>query len=129
MKTFFKIGLISSVFTIALFLISCNKEYYDINDIKYSVETPDTIYLDSAVTIKGNINQPLDIKVYFQDLNDHNLIGQLKPYTDSITWTPTNIEEGYYVFCLRVDFKTKKGGGGGIVDRKGFFIKNRVKDQ
>lgn len=125
---FFKIGLIFSVFIIALFLMSCDNEYYEINDIIYSVTIPDTIYLDSTVTVKGSINQPLDIKVYFQDLNDHNLIGLLKPYTDNITWTPTNIEEGYYVFCLKVDFKTKKSSGGGIVDRKGFFIKNRVKD-
>lgn len=107
-----------------LFFSSCNKEYYEAGDIQYSVIIPDTIYLDSTIVIKGSINQPLNIGVYFQDYKDENLIGVLKPYSDSIIWKPTNIPEAdHYIFCMRVDYKIKKNHGGIIVTSKEVIVK------
>lgn len=107
-----------------LFFSSCNKEYYDASDMQYSVIFPDTIYLDSAIVIKGTINQPLDIGVYFQDYREENLIGVLKPYSDSIIWKPTNIPESdHYAFCMRVDYKIKKNHGGIIATSKSVVVK------
>ena len=106
-------------------LVSCEKDYYDPIDIEYTVITPDTIYLDSAITIKGSINQPLDIRIYWKDLSDENLIGILKPHEDSISWTPSNIEEGNYVFCMVVHFKTDIHSGSGITGFQGVVVKKK----
>lgn len=127
MKKYLKLysGLCLSVFCVLL--ISCDKDYYDADDIVFSVTTPDIAYIDSTITIKGTINQPLDIKVYFDGLSDDNLIGTLKPHTDSITWKPTNIEEGNYSFLLRIDYETKKNHGNSIIDFKSIYIKKRLK--
>ena len=125
MKRYLKLYLgLWTVFGLAL--ISCNKDYYDADDIVFTVTAPDIAYIDSAITIKGTINQPLDIKVYFNGLSDDDLIGTLKPHTDSIRWKPINIEEGNYSFLLKIDYESKKNHGNSIVDFKSIYIKNKL---
>lgn len=126
MRKYLKLYSGLCVIVFGVLLISCDKEYYELDDIVYSVITPDMGYIDSTLTIKGTINQPLDIKVYFNGLSDENLIGVLKPHTDSITWKPTNIEEGNYSFLLKVDYETKKNHGSSIVDFKNIYIKKQL---
>lgn len=127
MKKYLKLGVGLGLVVFGFLLISCDKDYYDTDDIEFSVTAPDEAYMDSTVTIKGTINQPLDIKVYFNGLNDENLIGTLKPYTDSIRWTPTNLKEGNYSFLLKIDYETKKNHGSSIVDFKSIYIQQNQK--
>ena len=42
------------------------------------VTVSDTVYLNEPVTIKGVINQDLDIRVYWENWNNDHLIGVLK---------------------------------------------------
>lgn len=123
MKKHLKLYLSLCVIGFGFLLISCNKEYYDMDDIIFSVKTPEIAYIDSTITLKGTINQPLDIKVYFNDLTDENLIGVLKPHTDSISWKPTNIKAGDYLLWLRVDYESKKNQGDAVIHFKNIHIK------
>lgn len=125
MKRLLRFDVILFVLLISGSLVGCDKEYYENSDIQFSVVTPDTIYLDSAITIKGTINQPLDIRIYIRDFNENSLIGILKSYSDSISWTPTNLEEGYTVFCLQVNYKRKRNHGAAIGGFQGVFVKKK----
>lgn len=126
MKRLLQFEVILSVLVLSVLLAGCDKEeYYKDSDIRFSVTTPDTIYLDSLITIKGTIDQPLDIRVYFGDLSESSLIGILKPYSDSISWKPTNLEEGYNVFCVAVHFKTKRNHGAAVTNFQGVIVKKK----
>ena len=80
--------------SLLLFMNSCEKDYLNAEEISYSLTVSDTVYLNEPVTIKGVINQDLDIRVYWENWNNDHLIGVLKPYRDSIVWIPENIKEG-----------------------------------
>lgn len=122
-ENFFKLSKLLLITIFSLSTISCHKDYYDMDEIRVELETPDTVYLGSTITIKGMIEQPLDIKVYWQDLRDENLIGVLKPHRDSLDWKVENVEEGYNVFCFWVNFETKRNHEAGIVYNRGVVVK------
>lgn len=69
--------------SLLLFMNSCEKDYLNAEEISYSLTVSDTVYLNEPVTIKGVINQDLDIRVYWENWNNDHLIGVLKPYRDS----------------------------------------------
>ena len=79
--------------SLLLFMNSCEKDYLNAEEISYSLTVSDTVYLNEPVTIKGVINQDLDIRVYWENWNNDHLIGVLKPYRDSIVWIPENIKK------------------------------------
>lgn len=115
------------IVSMVLFFSSCNKEYYESNDIQFSVVVPDTIYLDSTVVIKGTIDKPLDIRVYFQDYEGaETLVGILKPYSDSISWKPTNIPEGPAAFTMAINYKIKRNHGGVVSTFQSVTVKKRI---
>ena len=66
--------------SLLLFMNSCEKDYLNAEEISYSLTVSDTVYLNEPVTIKGVINQDLDIRVYWENWNNDHLIGVLKPY-------------------------------------------------
>lgn len=117
--------ILLSGIALLLLMTSCNKEYYNMEDIKFSVIMPDTLFLDSTFSIKSTINQPLDIRVYFPDLNENHLLGILKPYNDSINCKIIDINEGHHVFCIKIDFKEKKGHGSAITDYMDVVVTNK----
>ncbi len=125
MKRLLKFDVILFVLLISGSLVGCDKEYYEDSDIQTSLIAPDTIYLGFPVTIKGTINQPLETRVYIENLSENSLIGILKPYSDSISWTPTNLKEGATVFCTAVYFKTKRNHGAGKANFKNVFVKKK----
>ena len=65
--------------SLLLFMNSCEKDYLNAEEISYSLTVSDTVYLNEPVTIKGVINQDLDIRVYWENWNNDHLIGVLKP--------------------------------------------------
>ncbi|MDE7074228.1 MAG: hypothetical protein K2O69_04165 [Odoribacter sp.] len=124
-KNFLKPGGLLIITILFLSTIGCNKDYYDVDDIRLEVETPDTIYIGSTITIKGTIEQPLDIKVYWQDLQDEHFIGTLKPHRDSLEWKVENVEEGANVFSFWVSFETKRNHEAGLAYKRGVIVKKK----
>ena len=55
--------------SLLLFMNSCEKDYLNAEEISYSLTVSDTVYLNEPVTIKGVINQDLDIRVYWENYN------------------------------------------------------------
>lgn len=68
-------------------------------NVKLSIEVPDTVYIGKPVCIKGSIDKPLDIRLYL----DREAIGVLKPFRDSLYWTPVAVDTGYHWIQSRVD--------------------------
>ena len=64
--------------SLLLFMNSCEKDYLNAEEISYSLTVSDTVYLNEPVTIKGVINQDLDIRVYWENWNNDHLIGVLQ---------------------------------------------------
>ena len=92
--------------SLLLFMNSCEKDYLNAEEISYSLTVSDTVYLNEPVTIKGVINQDLDIRVYWENWNNDHLIGVLKPYRDSIVWIPENIKEGPANLLTQIAYKS-----------------------
>lgn len=88
------------------FLHGC-EDYLDSTDIHYSLDVPDTAYVNVPVTIKGTIDQSLDIRVYVENYLDESLIGIITPSCDSIVWTP--VKEGSTLIVTQVAYKSGRG--------------------
>lgn len=118
-------SIIWAVFAIGvvLFFSGCDKNYYNPDEVEHTLIAPDTIYLNTPVTLKGTVNRPLDIRVYWEAINDEHYIGILKSASDSLVWTPVDMEEGPYLFMTMVNVKAKRGGEYGLVAGWSVFVK------
>ena len=94
--------------SLLLFMNSCEKDY-----------------LNEPVTIKGVINQDLDIRVYWENWNNDHLIGVLKPYRDSIVWIPENIKEGPANLLTQIAYKSGRKNQTNLMGGKNIVIKKR----
>ena len=83
------------------------------------------VYLNEPVTIKGVINQDLDIRVYWENWNNDHLIGVLKPYRDSIVWIPENIKEGPANLLTQIAYKSGRKNQTNLMGGKNIVIKKR----
>ncbi|WP_303228461.1 hypothetical protein [Parabacteroides goldsteinii] len=101
--------------SLLLFMNSCEKDYLN----------SDTVYLNEPVTIKGVINQDLDIRVYWENWNNDHLIGVLKPYRDSIVWIPENIKEGPANLLTQIAYKSGRKNQTNLMGGKNIVIKKR----
>ena len=111
--------------SLLLFMNSCEKDYINAEEISYSLTVSDTVYLNEPVTIKGVINQDLDIRVYWENWNNDHLIGVLKPYRDSIVWIPENIKEGPANLLTQIAYKSGRKNQTNLMGGKNIVIKKR----
>ena len=111
--------------SLLLFMNSCEKDYLNAEEISYSLTVSDTVYLNEPVTIKGVINQDLDIRVYWENWNNDHLIGVLKPYRDSIVWIPENIKEGPANLLTQFAYKSGRKNQTNLMGGKNIVIKKR----
>lgn len=117
------LAFVLSISVLPLLMGSCDKDYYDPYDVIYSISLPDTVYLNTPVTITGTINQPLDIRVYVRSFADENMIGIIRHGQDSIRWIPSDLEEGERYLLTIVNFETKKATGYSKTDRFNTYVK------
>lgn len=108
---------------------SCEKDYYDPSEVIYSLSVPDTIYLNTPVTIKGEVNKPLDIRVYWEAMNDEHCIGILRSASDSIVWTPRDIEEGPHAIMSIVHVQVKRGEQHGLSAGWSVYVKKEPEEK
>lgn len=112
--------------SLLLFMNSCEKDYLNAEEISYSLTVSDTVYLNEPVTIKGVINQDLDIRVYWENWNNDHLIGVLKPYRDSIVWIPENIKEGPANLLTQIAYKSGRKNQTNLMGGKNIVIKKKI---
>ena len=101
------------------------ERYLNAEEISYSLTVSDTVYLNEPVTIKGVINQDLDIRVYWENWNNDHLIGVLKPYRESIVWIPENIKEGPANLLTQIAYKSGRKNQTNLMGGKNIVIKKR----
>ena len=100
--------------SLLLFMNSCEKDYLNAEEISYSLTVSDTVYLNEPVTIKGVINQDLDIRVYWENWNN-----------DSIVWIPENIKEGPANLLTQIAYKSGRKNQTNLMGGKNIVIKKR----
>ena len=89
--------------SLLLFMNSCEKDYLNAEEISYSLTVSDTVYLNEPVTIKGVINQDLDIRV----------------------WIPENIKEGPANLLTQIAYKSGRKNQTNLMGGKNIVIKKR----
>ena len=107
--------------SLLLFMNSCEKDYLNAEADAENMVKPEK----QPVTIKGVINQDLDIRVYWENWNNDHLIGVLKPYRDSIVWIPENIKEGPANLLTQIAYKSGRKNQTNLMGGKNIVIKKR----
>lgn len=73
------------------------------NDVNFTVEVPDTVYLGEPVCLKSKIDRAFDIRLNLDWDEQEKELGVLKHYCDSLSWTPVAIDTGYHYIQAHVE--------------------------